>query len=250
MMNVTLIPALQDNYIYLLTWDEFAAVIDPAEADPVKEALKNHSLQLKYILNTHHHGDHTAGNRELHTIDGVSLMAPEDSRIPHADVRLKEGDVISIGNDEVHILSVPGHTLPHIAYYFPQREWLFCGDALFAGGCGRVFEGTMEQMLASLQKLKALPPTTKVYCGHEYTVKNLNFALSICPEDQQVQERLQRVKMMREKGSPSLPSTLEEEWKTNLFLRVDEKGVQKSLGMEGESSVAVFAELRGRRDCF
>ncbi len=240
MSHVTLIPALSDNYIYLLQWENFCAVVDPAEAGPVRQVAE----AIDVILLTHHHGDHVGGVAELKEATGCEVVGPKDSRIQHIDTVLSEGETFSRGPLSCQIISTPGHTSIHLAYYFPKEGWLFSGDALFAGGCGRLFEGTAEQMWTSLQKLRALPDTTKLYCGHEYTLANLRFAHSLEPDNTAVKDRLERI---TQSAPPTIPSTLGEEKLTNPFLRADDPLLQSVIGLN--TPTEVFAEVRRRKDC-
>lgn len=214
-----IISALADNYIYLIRWDNYAAVIDPGEAAPVITVLNENNLQLKYILNTHHHYDHIDGNDELHTFSDAILIGPDDSRIPHLKQTVKEDDSLSIGPYTFQVFEVRGHTASHIVYHEPAQKWLFSGDTLFGAGCGRLFEGTAEEMFFSLNKLKQLSEDTLIFCGHEYTLENLKFALTVEPENRQIQQRYQETLKMRKKRIPTVPSTLKLELETNVFLR-------------------------------
>ena len=178
MIHIEIINALSDNYIYLLRNDKenITAVIDPGEAEPISKFLRDNNLNLNQIINTHHHNDHTGGNKELKKKWGATIIAPsyEKGRIPNVDIYVSEGDSISIAGENAQVIHTPGHTLDHICFYIPDQKYLFSGDTLFYLGCGRVFEGTMEQMWNSLLKLKSLPDDTLVYCGHEYTLSNLS----------------------------------------------------------------------------
>ena len=211
-------------------------MVDPSEAKPVKEALGDKGLDK--ILNTHHHWDHTDGNKELKEAYGAEVIGSgyDADRVPCIDTEVKEGDKVKVGECEGEVIFVPGHTRGHIAFYFAGSDALFCGDTLFAGGCGRVFEGTNKQMHESLEKLKALPDSTKVYCGHEYTEKNYTFALEQSPDDSAVKKRLEEVKGMRAEGKPTVPSLLEEEKRSNVFLRAD--------------TAKTFSALREAKDSF
>lgn len=249
-MRITLIPALSDNYIYLLSQNEWAIVIDPAETKPVLAALEEKKLHLRAILNTHHHGDHTGGNLEIKNQKGCLIIAPENKRISEVDEIAHEGKDIIIDHLHIQVISVPGHTTTHVAYYFPDEGWLFSGDALFAGGCGRIFEGTPEQMLHSLHKLSKLPENTKIYCGHEYTQKNLSFALSIEPDNRDVKNRLEKVIALRAQNLPTLPSTIEEERLTNPFLRCGCEELKRALHMEEASELEVFTKIRALKDVY
>jgi hydroxyacylglutathione hydrolase len=205
MIQIEIINALSDNYIYLLHNDKenITAVIDPGEAEPVSKFLREKKLNLDQIINTHHHNDHTAGNKELKKIWGAKIIAPlyEKGRIPNVDIYVSEGDSISIAGKNAQVIYTPGHTLDHICFYIPDQKYLFSGDTLFYLGCGRVFEGTMEQMWKSLLKLKSLPDDTLVYCGHEYTLSNAKFSIHIDPNNQLLKKYVTTLKTKEPKIS-------------------------------------------------
>jgi len=254
MLIITQIPVLTDNYIYLIN-DPVSgetAVIDPALAQPVLDVLEKKGWRLTYILNTHHHWDHVGGNLELKQKTGCKIIAAQADRgrIPGIDRGVGEDDVISLGQHQARVISTPGHTRGHIVYHFAEDGALFCGDTLFVMGCGRLFEGTPEQMWNSLQKLKALPPSTRIYCTHEYTQTNGRFALSVEPDNRQLQEKMIEVKQLRAENKSTVPSTIEQEIATNPFFRADSISIQKTLGLESQSPVRVFTELRKRKDSF
>jgi len=254
MLAIIQIPVLTDNYIYLIhdPVSGETAVIDPALAQPVLDVLEKKGWRLTCILNTHHHWDHVGGNLELKQKTGCKIIAAQSDwdRIPGIDVGVSEDDVISLGSHTARVISTPGHTSGHIVFHFAEESALFCGDTLFVMGCGRLFEGTAEQMWNSLQKLKALPPSTRVYCTHEYTQANGRFALSVEPDNRQLQQKMLEVHQLRAENKPTVPSTIEQERATNPFFRVDCISVQKALGLEMQSPVCVFAELRKRKDVF
>jgi hydroxyacylglutathione hydrolase len=254
MLSILQIPVLTDNYIYLIHDPVSAetAVIDPALAQPVLAVLDKKGWGLTSILNTHHHWDHVGGNLELKQKTGCRIIASQSDRdrIPGIDMGVSEDDVISLGQQSARVISTPGHTKGHIVYHFAEDSALFCGDTLFVMGCGRLFEGTPEQMWNSLQKLKALPPSTRIYCTHEYTQANGRFALSVEPDNSHTQQKMLEVQQLRAENKPTVPSTIEEERATNPFFRADSISVQKTLGMEGQSPVRVFTELRKRKDSF
>lgn len=214
------IPAFSDNYIWLLVDHGNAWVVDPGEATPVLSALQEKHLQLAGILVTHHHGDHVGGIAELKQICSVPVYGPGQS--PAAQLithTLKQDDIINIGSRKFSIIEIPGHTLDHIAFYCAEENLLFCGDTLFSAGCGRVFEGSHEQMYTSLAKLAALPDETRICCAHEYTVSNLRFAQAVEPENIDIGTHTAHCVQLREQGKPTLPSTLSHEKKINPFLR-------------------------------
>lgn len=222
MINVEIIPVLDDNYAYILVADDGAvAVVDPGEAAPIIAFLDAHTLSPSYIFNTHHHGDHIAGNADLTQRYGAKLVGPalEAARIPDMDITLSEGDDFHFGGEAVTIFETPGHTRGHICFYFPKSGLAFTGDTLFSMGCGRLFEGDADTMWASLQKLAALPDETRIYCGHEYTMSNGAFCLQHDPDNAALKARMDEVKRARAQNYPTLPVTLKTEKATNIFLR-------------------------------
>ena len=254
MLEIHQIPVLSDNYIYLIhePESEQTAVVDPALAAPVLAALQKKGWRLSQILNTHHHWDHVGGNQLLKEKTGCSIIgsASDHSRIPGIDQRVSDRDSIGLGRHEARIIEVSGHTMGHIAFWFPTDEVLFCGDTLFALGCGRLFEGSAQQMWASLCKLSALPANTRIYCAHEYTQDNAKFALTIEPDNMALQKRVTRVQQLRADNLPTVPFSLADELATNPFLRADQAGIRHRLGLENATAGAVFAEIRQRKDCF
>ncbi len=257
-MEIYRLPVLSDNYIFLLhdRTQDLAAVVDPAQAEPVLEKLQDLNAQLIAIFNTHHHADHIGGNGALkHAFPDLTIYGGrhDRGRIPGQSIFLDEGDRVSFAGREGHIYFVPGHTRAHIAYYFPPTHPhdpgdLFCGDTLFAGGCGRLFEGTPAQMLESLSKLRALPDATRIWCAHEYTLKNLQFALTVDSENPQLQQRFQDVKTARSHQQATVPSRLGLEKQTNPCLRWDHPPLQQIV--QSRDHVQTFACLRGRKDLF
>jgi len=254
MLKIIQLPVLTDNYIYLLhdTETGSTAVVDPTLSQPVLDVLKQHGWQLDWILNTHHHHDHVGGNLELKTQTGCKVIAAnaDKNRIPGFDQGVDDGDVISIGQHTAKVFATHGHTSGHVVYYFAEAAVLFCGDTLFGMGCGRLFEGSAEQMWQSLQKLKALPGNTLVYCAHEYTQANGRFALTMEPENLALQQRMVEVDQLREKNQPTVPSTLQQELDTNPFLREDSLVLQQHINRVGETPAAIFAEVRRLKDHF
>lgn len=247
---------MRDNYAYLLVCEKTksAAIIDPSEADPVLQRIDQEQIALAAILNTHHHRDHTGGNEGILARHQAAVYGhPSDrERIPGFTHGVDEGDEIRIGELKGKVLFIPGHTTGHVAYLFDYN--LFCGDTLFTGGCGRIFEGTPEQMHASLAKIKALPENTKIWCGHEYTESNLRFAMSLEPKNPKLVSRFERVQGLRSRGASTVPSTLEEELQTNPFLRWDSKEIQAHLRSASPEirldPVSVFASVRKMKDAF
>jgi hydroxyacylglutathione hydrolase len=253
-MNIEIIPAFSDNYVYLLRDPDTDAVgvVDPGDAGPVLAALDRLGWRLTHIFNTHHHNDHIGGNRILKDRYGAPVIGPraDADRIPDLDLGVGDGDSLKFGSQDVGVLEVPGHTRAHIAFWFPDAGVLFPGDTLFALGCGRLFEGTPEQMWHSLGKLRDLPADTRIYCGHEYTQSNARFALSIDPDNPALRERAAHIDALRAEGRPTIPSTLGEERLTNPFLRADDPDLSAAVGLAGGDPVAVFAEIRRRKDHF
>lgn len=257
-MQIHRLPALSDNYIFVLhdPASQTAAVVDPAEAEPVLRCLSNLNAKLIAIFNTHHHGDHVGGNAQLLRAFPEAIVyagAADRGRIPGQQVFLQEGDRVTFGDRSAEVLDVPGHTKAHIAYYFPpvtpdEPGDLFCGDTLFAGGCGRLFEGSPTQMVNSLTKIRSLPDDTRVWCAHEYTQKNLQFALSVDEQNQDLQHRAAQVDQMRRRSEATVPSLLGEEKRTNPFLRWDYPVLQARV--RSQDPIQTFARLRGMKDQF
>jgi hydroxyacylglutathione hydrolase len=248
------IPVLKDNYVWLAHDPATAgtAVVDPAVAEPVLEALREKGWRLTHILNTHHHGDHVGGNAALKAATGATIVGPraDRDRIPGIEVEVGDGDIYAVGTQTARVFDVPGHTRGHIAYWFEASRALFCGDTIFMLGCGRLFEGTPQQMWRSISKLRALPPETRVYCAHEYTQSNARFALTVEPDNRELVERARRIDEMRARAEPTVPATLGEEIRTNPFLRADRPELQRAAGLAGRDPVAVFGEIRHRKDVF
>jgi len=252
-LEIQQIPALRDNYIYLLREPKSGAVgvVDPSVAAPVLAALQQRGLKLSHIINTHHHPDHTGGNLELKAATGAIVVGPlaDKGRIPGIDVAVADGDTFKFRDEAATVYDVPGHTRGHIAYWFKDSQTLFSGDTLFLMGCGRLFEGTPQQMWNSLSKLKALPPATQVYCGHEYTQANARFALTVEPKNADLIARAKRVDAMRAAGQSTVPGTMADELATNPFLRADVPDLQRAMGAPGDA-VATFAAIRKAKDNF
>lgn len=253
-LEVHQFPCLSDNYGYLIHDPDagVTATIDTPEVAPINSALEEKGWQLTHILNTHHHFDHAGGNLELKDRWNCRIIGSKDDaeRIPGIDVKVGDGDTFQFGNFDAQVFDVSGHTLGHIAFYFPEADKLFCGDALFALGCGRLFEGSPAQMWTSLQKLMALPENTGVYCAHEYTQANAAFALSVEPQNDALQQRAKEIEALRAEGKPTVPSTIGLELETNPFLRPMSDDLQANLNMQGAELVDVFAETRRRKDNF
>lgn len=254
MLQFKTLPVLQDNYVHLIIHEDSktALAVDPAESAPVIEYLEDNDLCLTHILNTHHHWDHIGGNKQLKRQYDCVIMAPasETERIPDIDMPVAEGDEVVFHGAVGQVFEVPGHTTGHVAYWFAAHNALFCGDALFSIGCGRLFEGTPDQMWHSLQKLRALPDDTRVFCAHEYTESNLKFALTIEPDNRALRDYAEEVRILRAKGKPSIPSLMLVEKAANPFLRADLPELQQAVGMSDVSPEQVFAEVRKRKDNF
>ncbi|HBZ92875.1 MULTISPECIES: hydroxyacylglutathione hydrolase [unclassified Pseudomonas] len=257
MIQIDALPAFNDNYIWLLQDADTrrCAVVDPGDAAPVQAWLQAHpDWQLSDILITHHHFDHVGGVETLKNATGARVAGPAAEKIPARDLDLSDNDEVEVLGLRFQVMAVPGHTLGHIAYYQAQQNLLFCGDTLFAGGCGRLFEGTPQQMHQSLSRLAALPASTQVYCTHEYTLSNLRFAHAVEPDNTRLSERLAEVTRWREEGRISLPSNIELELATNPFLRTGEPSIiaaakGRESGQSSEPS-GVFACLRSWKDSF
>jgi len=248
------IPVLQDNYIYLAhdPASGATAVVDPAVAPPVLDRLAARGWQLSHILNTHHHNDHVGGNLALKAATGALVVGnrKDAARIPGIDLMVTEGDHFLLGTAGATVFEVPGHTSGHIAYWFAASQALFCGDTLFALGCGRLFEGSGAQMWNSLSKFRALPDNTLVYCAHEYTESNARFAATVERDNPDLLARIEQITEKRRRGLPTVPSSLGEERKTNPFLRADRESVALAVGLSGAAAATVFTEVRHRKDVF
>jgi hydroxyacylglutathione hydrolase len=248
------VACLSDNYAYLISAPEdgLCAVVDPSEPGPVRQALATRGLKLTHILNTHHHFDHTGGNIALKEAFGAVVVGPgkDRDRIPGIDVGVTEDAPWQFGSLSLRILEIPAHTRSHIAFYFADDAAVFTGDTLFAMGCGRLFEGTPDMMWSSLSKLMRLPDDTLVYCGHEYTLNNARFALTLEPGNADLASRMTEVQALRANNRPTIPSTIGLEKRTNPFLRPDSPEIRRTLSMAAATDVEVFAEMRRRKDAF
>ncbi len=257
-LQIEILTLFEDNYVYLLfePGTGTSGVVDPGAAEPVLARLAELGRGLDWILLTHHHADHSGGIPVLRRETGarVVLSKKDVGRVPAidmaVDVEVGEGDRLAFGDVSFEVLDVPGHTRGHVAFWFPGEEAVFVGDTLFVLGCGRLFEGTPEEMWRSLSKLAALPPATRVYCGHEYTLANARFALAVDPDNPRLRERTAHYEALRAEGRPTVPTTVATELETNPFLRPHDPAIRRALGLEGASDVEVFAELRRRKDGF
>jgi len=239
-MRVEIISCLKDNYSYLIIDDNnnSACVIDPSESKPIIDFLENKNIKLNYILNTHHHYDHIGGNKDLKKkYKSVVVGFKEDSdRIPEIDILIDNNQIWKAENFEAKIIHVPGHTSGHICFHFFKEKLIFTGDTLFSLGCGRIFEGSYEQMFRSLNKIKVLPKETKIYCGHEYTLNNAKFCKKYDTENKNLQKKIEKIEKQLENGIPTIPSTLKEELECNIFLKAKD--------------IESFTKLRDLKDNF
>ena len=238
-LKVSAVPVLSDNYVWLITNPDTGetAAVDPSVTEPVLDAVATESLRLTQILNTHWHPDHTGGNQGIKAATGAPITAPaEAQKVSSVDRIVSEGARVTVSGADAVVWDIPAHTAGHIAYYFEDEGMIFVGDTMFAMGCGRLFEGTAEQMYSNMQRIAALPDDVRIYCGHEYTLANARFALHAEPENQDVASRLEQVSAMRERGEVTLPTTVAQERATNPFVRA--------------SDVKEFARLRSEKDSF
>lgn len=257
--TIEILSALTDNYVYLVSDAELglAMVVDPGDAEVALKVLRAKDLHLALILNTHHHKDHIAGNAKLQHEFGAPIIGPskEQNRIEGLARGVEKGDIVSFSNLRGQVIETPGHTSGHIAFYFPEIKALFSGDALYSLGCGKLFEGTTAEMWGSLTALRSLPDDTLLYCGHEYTEANAEFAIRLDKNNEDLKVRMDEVMHLRLKGKPTVPVTLEREKKTNPFLRVDDPAFQRVLAKsgfptDGTDPAAIFGALRAAKDRF
>ena len=253
-MKIEIIPCLNDNYSYLIH-DEISntvAMVDPSEFIPCDSIISKNYKKLDFILNTHHHYDHVGGNEELKKKYNSKVLGFENdkNRIPQIDTVLKDNQEFKIGTLNFTTIFIPGHTRGHVAFYFKKERVVFSGDTLFSLGCGRVFEGTYKQMFQSLNKLKNLPGETKVYCGHEYTFKNLEFCLKFNPNNDFLKKKKDDIKLSLKNKKPTIPSTIADEIKANIFFRVNDPDVKKAINLENSPDIEIFTKLRDLKDNF
>ena len=244
------IEAFSDNYIWLLSQENLAFVVDPGDADPVLERLETDNLTLQGILITHHHFDHIGGVEALVRKTGCQVWGPKNTKMHFINTVVGEGDAVNVLGTQFDVIEIPGHTLDHIAYLGGGA--VFCGDTLFVGGCGRVFEGTLPMMRQSLARLRDLPGETRVYCAHEYTLANLAFAQTVAPQDDAILARATECQELRSMGLPTVPSSIDKERSSNPFMRWDDPAMRDALRLHGRNIPAdgdiVFAELRQWKD--
>ena len=252
-MKIEIIPCLSDNYSYLIfeKLTNTVSIVDPSEFSACDNVIKKYK-RLDYILNTHHHADHVDGNVELKKKYNSKILgfSGDNKRIPGIDISLNENQSQKIGNLEFKVIFIPGHTKGHIAFYFEKEKIVFTGDTLFSLGCGRIFEGTHEDMMSSLDKIKILPSETKVYCGHEYTKTNLNFCLKYDPNNSFLKEKSVEINSKLKSNLPTIPTTIGEELKTNIFLRCGDSNVKQALNLKDASDQEIFTKLRDLKDTF
>ena len=253
-MKVITIPILSDNYSYLIIDknNKSCSAIDPASPEEIIPFLEKNKFDLKNILNTHYHSDHTAGNLELKEKYKCKIYGPnkEKNQIPGIDITLKENDILNINNYNAKIFETPGHTAGHIIYWFEKEKIVFTGDTLFVLGCGRLFEGTPQIMWDSLLKIRNLPKETLIYCGHEYTKNNADFALTIEKNNNKLIKRFDEINKLINENSFTVPTTIKKEMETNPFFRADNDNIKKNLSMNSASTEEIFGEIRKRKDNF
>jgi len=253
-MQIILVPCLSDNYAYIIINNnsKTVGVVDPSEALPIISFLNKKNLKLNYILNTHHHFDHIGGNIELKKKYNAKVVGfdGDKHRIPGIDISLKDNENWVFGDSKLKVIHVPGHTLGHICFFFEKEKIVFTGDTLFSLGCGKIFEGDHKQMLDSLNKIKKLPKNTKIYCGHEYTYKNAEFCIKYDSSNVSLKKRFEIVKKLRMKNLPTLPTTLEDELSSNIFLRCNQNDLKIKLNMENQEDFKVFKKVRDLKDNF
>tara|TARA_Y100000996_G_scaffold363675_1_gene307521 strand:- start:74 stop:832 length:759 start_codon:yes stop_codon:yes gene_type:complete len=252
-MKIEIIPCLNDNYSYLI-FEEITntvSIVDPSEFETCNEFIQKYK-KLDYILNTHHHADHIGGNLALKKKYNSKIIGfnADKNRIPGIDIYLKENQSYSIGNLTFETIFLPGHTKGHIAFYFKKEKVVFTGDTLFSLGCGRVFEGSQEDMFRSLNKLKKLPQETKIYCGHEYTKSNSDFCIKYDPGNKLLKDKMEIINQKYKTNSPTIPTTIHDELKMNIFLRCNNSDIKETLGLQDSSEQEVFTKLRELKDNF
>ena len=253
-MKVEIIKCLKDNYSYLLINEKNknACVIDPSESKPIIDFIEKKNINLKFILNTHHHYDHVGGNKDLKKKYGSNIVGfkYDKDRIPEIDILVEDNQIWINEDFESKIIHIPGHTSGHICFYFEKEKIAFTGDTLFSLGCGKIFEGDHNQMLLSLNKIKKLPKDTKIYCGHEYTYKNAKFCIKYDSNNIDLKKKFEKIKKKHSQNLPTIPSSLEEELKSNIFLRCDKNELKIRLNMQNQQDLEVFKKVRDLKDNF
>ena len=254
MLEIIQIPLLSDNYSYIITDTntKTTGCIDPSVAKDVVNILKKQGIGLDFILNTHHHHDHVGGNKELKEIYNCKIIGcyNDQKRIPGIDIKLKDNENYNIGDSLFKVISTPGHTIGHICFYFMDQNFLFCGDTVFSLGCGRLFEGSYEQMTDSILKIRSLPDCTKIFCGHEYTESNAKFAEFLDSGDDLLKKKISKIKRDRSVSKPTIPSILKEEKMLNPFMKFDNPQYLDSIKIENISDVENFKKIRIMKDNF
>jgi hydroxyacylglutathione hydrolase len=254
MLKVHTIPCLSDNFAYIIESEKTknACIIDPSESKPILKFIEKNKLNIKYILNTHHHADHVGGNLELKKKFNAKILGfcKDKNRIPGIDILLNDNEIWKFENSEVLIGHVPGHTSGHIFYYFKNEDSAFTGDTLFSYGCGRLFEGSYLEMVNSLKRIKALPSKTKIFCGHEYTISNLKFCIEVDKNNIELKNKYAQIRKSVQNNLPSVPSLLSDEIKLNVFLKFDDYNFKKTLEMEDLNEVDFFKKIRELKDNF
>ena len=254
MIEIIQIPLLSDNYSYIIRDKNtnITGCIDPSVAKDIVNVLQNRGMDLNFILNTHHHHDHVGGNQELKEIYNCKIIGcyNDQNRIPGIDIKLKDNEEFNIGESVFKVIDTPGHTIGHICFYFKDQNFLFCGDTIFSLGCGRLFEGSYEQMTESILKIRSLPDSTKIFCGHEYTESNAKFAEFLDPENDLLKKKILNIKKDRLESKPTIPATLEEEKKLNPFMKFDNQEYLDSIKIENISNAENFKKIRIMKDNF
>tara|TARA_B110000967_G_C18731648_1_gene482899 strand:- start:40 stop:804 length:765 start_codon:yes stop_codon:yes gene_type:complete len=254
MLNIDIVPCLKDNYSFVIhdTETDTVAVVDPSEFKPINDFITKKFKKIDYIFNTHHHFDHTGGNLDLKNKYKAKIIGSkkDEKRIPGIDTKLSNNENFKLGNTEFKIFLIPGHTSGHICFYSKKEKVIFTGDTLFSLGCGRVFEGTYLEMFKSLNFIKKLPIDSRIYCGHEYTQKNLDFCVKYEINNDSLKEKRKWIIHKLNQKQPTIPTTIKEELDTNIFLRCDKSDVKKTLGMEDSTELEVFKKLRDLKDIF